>query len=177
MKREALLRMAYLFVLQVFQGNTNQSTIVTNKLRQPILAQYIRVHAQQWYLGVCLRMEVYGCAAVSPIPFTPTVLIPPICSEFRLVSIIELFIEVSISVVTAICEIDGSLLEHSVLAIYLQQLLSILESDPPQEDVNNPFIWFIICTIKIDKYVEAITGSLDHCTEKFHKQPLCLVDV
>lgn len=88
--------MAYLFVLQVFQGNTNQSTVVTNKLRQPILAQYVRVHAQQWYLGVCLRMEVYGCAAVSPIPFTPTVLITPICSEFRLVSIIELFIKVSI---------------------------------------------------------------------------------
>ena len=96
MKGEALLRMAYLFVLQVFQGNTNQSTVVTNKLRQPILAQYIRVHAQQWYLGVCLRIEVYGCAAVSPIPFTPTVLITPICSEFRLVSIIELFIKVSI---------------------------------------------------------------------------------
>lgn len=96
MEGDALLRMAYLFVLQVFQGNTNQSTVVTNKLRQPILAQYIRVHAQQWYLGVCLRIEVYGCAAVSPIPFTPTVLITPICSEFRLVSIIELFIKVSI---------------------------------------------------------------------------------
>lgn len=53
----------------------------------------------------------------------------------------------------------------------------MLESDPPQEDVNKSFIWFIICTIKIDKYVEAITGSRDHCTEKSHNQPLCLVDV
>ena len=73
---------------QIFQGNTNQSTIVTNKFPQPIFAQYIRVHAEKWYIGVCLRVEFYGCAEGVSTTLPPTTLkTPAICTEFRFVNV------------------------------------------------------------------------------------------
>ena len=72
------------FLPQMFQGNSNQSTVVSNKLPQPILLQYIRVYPVDWYMGVCLRLEVYGCAVGVSTPFKPTApRAPVICPEFR----------------------------------------------------------------------------------------------
>lgn len=73
------------YFLQTFQGNTNHSTIATNKLPQPFIAQYIRVYAEQWYIGVCLRVEFYGCTeGASFLPTAPTT--PTVCRDFRLVT-------------------------------------------------------------------------------------------
>ena len=69
--------------LQTFQGNTNHSTIATNKLPEPFIAQYIRVYAKQWYIGVCLRVELYGCTVGVSVPNLPTT--PTECPDFRLV--------------------------------------------------------------------------------------------
>ena len=50
-------------LFQIFQGNTNVSSVVRHDLNPVIrAARYIRIHPG-YYTGdrVCLRLELYGC--------------------------------------------------------------------------------------------------------------------
>ena len=51
-------------LFQIFQGNTNVSSVVQHDLDPVILARYIRVHPG-YYTGnhVCMRLGLYGCVA------------------------------------------------------------------------------------------------------------------
>ncbi|XP_078355885.1 uncharacterized protein LOC144640668 [Oculina patagonica] len=44
-----------------FVGNTDQNTIVYHELKPPIRARYIRFRPVAWYVGVSMRVELYGC--------------------------------------------------------------------------------------------------------------------
>ncbi|KXJ18806.1 Contactin-associated protein-like 5 [Exaiptasia diaphana] len=44
-----------------FQGNVDQSSIVTHKLPLSIKTRYIRVVVLAWNNGVAMRLEFYGC--------------------------------------------------------------------------------------------------------------------
>ena len=48
---------------QVFKGNTDGDTVVSNKLDEAIIAREIRIKALQWnmYGMGCMRVEIYGC--------------------------------------------------------------------------------------------------------------------
>ena len=51
----------FLFFIQVFPGNTDQETVVTNVLIPPIKARYLRLKPTEWQHTISLRMELYGC--------------------------------------------------------------------------------------------------------------------
>ena len=46
--------------LQLFAGNTDETTVVTNHFMGFIVARKIRIHPQTWEKSICLRAEVYG---------------------------------------------------------------------------------------------------------------------
>lgn len=46
---------------QVFSGNTDASTIVTNMFLFPFEAKQIKLIPIEWNLGISLRWEVLGC--------------------------------------------------------------------------------------------------------------------
>ena len=48
--------------IEVFSGNSDKNTVVTNVLSPPITARYIRIHPQSWYNRISMRMELYGSA-------------------------------------------------------------------------------------------------------------------
>eukprot|EP00058_Branchiostoma_floridae_P006901 XP_002592389.1 hypothetical protein BRAFLDRAFT_67254 [Branchiostoma floridae] len=48
--------------LQVFPGNTDENTHVTNLLDNLIFAQYVRFLPQTWYRGMSMRVEILGCS-------------------------------------------------------------------------------------------------------------------
>ena len=48
------------FYLQLFVGNTDENTVVTNHFMGFIEAKKIRIHPQTWENTICLRAEVYG---------------------------------------------------------------------------------------------------------------------
>ena len=50
-------------VFQIFQGNTDASSVVRHDLVPAIIARYIRVHPG-YELGnnVCMRLELYDCS-------------------------------------------------------------------------------------------------------------------
>ena len=52
-------------VLQVYQANSDQNTVVVNTLESPIEARFIRLHPQQWYGHISTRIELYGCAMIT----------------------------------------------------------------------------------------------------------------
>ena len=46
------------------------------------------MHAEKWYIGVCLRVEFYGCAVgVSTTLPSTTLKTQAICTEFRFVNV------------------------------------------------------------------------------------------
>ena len=49
-------------LFQIFDGNTDVSTVVRHDLDPAIMARYIRVYPG-YYIGniVCMRLELYGC--------------------------------------------------------------------------------------------------------------------
>ncbi|CAB3989999.1 Hypothetical predicted protein [Paramuricea clavata] len=47
--------------VKVFQGNTDQSSIVTHSFKPPIRARYIRVLPKSWSDWPTTRLELYGC--------------------------------------------------------------------------------------------------------------------
>ena len=51
--------------LQIYQGNNDQNSIVSNILTEPIEARVVRLHPQGWHGHISLRMEFYGCSLKS----------------------------------------------------------------------------------------------------------------
>ena len=59
-----------MIILQVLSGNQNFHSVVSNKLRQPITARYIRFKPLLWnYLVIGMRTEIYGCLGIVKILF------------------------------------------------------------------------------------------------------------
>ncbi|XP_018092892.1 neuropilin 2 S homeolog isoform X2 [Xenopus laevis] len=46
---------------KIFQGNTDPTEVVLNKIPQPVLARFIRFRPQTWDTGIAMRVELYGC--------------------------------------------------------------------------------------------------------------------
>ncbi|XP_078656162.1 lactadherin-like [Branchiostoma floridae x Branchiostoma belcheri] len=51
---------------EVFPGNTDRNTPVTNLLDSPINAQYVRFLPQSWQNHMSMRVEVLGCSVNGP---------------------------------------------------------------------------------------------------------------
>lgn len=49
--------------LQVFEGNSDQDTVVLNSLKNPLITQFLRVQPKTWNEGIAMRTEFYGCNA------------------------------------------------------------------------------------------------------------------
>ncbi|XP_078357236.1 uncharacterized protein LOC144642118 [Oculina patagonica] len=52
----------------VFNGNSDQSTVVSHVLNPPIIAQYVRVLPVTWYGRIAMRVDFYGCIPDPPVP-------------------------------------------------------------------------------------------------------------
>ncbi|XP_028519145.1 uncharacterized protein LOC110252934 [Exaiptasia diaphana] len=46
-----------------FTGNLDSNNVRVHWFNKAMAAQYVRVYAQTWKTGICLRMELYGCWA------------------------------------------------------------------------------------------------------------------
>nr|XP_033800575.1 neuropilin-2 isoform X2 [Geotrypetes seraphini] len=46
---------------KIFQGNTDPSEVVLNKIHQPVLTRFVRIRPQSWHSGIALRLELFGC--------------------------------------------------------------------------------------------------------------------
>ncbi|KAL9964359.1 hypothetical protein ACROYT_G027990 [Oculina patagonica] len=46
---------------KVFNGNTDQNSVVTHTLLQPITARFVRIMPQTWNVHISMRAEFYGC--------------------------------------------------------------------------------------------------------------------
>jgi len=55
------LNLNHPFILQVFTGNTNALSPVTNLLDNPINARYVLFVVQSWHTHISMRVEVLGC--------------------------------------------------------------------------------------------------------------------
>lgn len=51
----------------MFDGNTDQDTVVYHDLNPPITARYIRFLPVDWYLAISMRVELYGCTGTAVI--------------------------------------------------------------------------------------------------------------
>ena len=58
-----------MIISQVLSGNQNFHTVVSNKLRQPITARYIRFKPLSWNSRIGMRTEIYGCPGIVKILF------------------------------------------------------------------------------------------------------------
>jgi hypothetical protein len=47
------------FSQQIFTGNTDQTTVVTNAFKNPIRARYVKILPQSFVDRTSLRMELY----------------------------------------------------------------------------------------------------------------------
>ncbi|XP_073230154.1 lactadherin-like [Porites lutea] len=52
-------------VIKEFLGNTDQDTVVKHRFSEGIRARYIRFHPTGWHNHISMRVEVYGCKAIS----------------------------------------------------------------------------------------------------------------
>lgn len=50
-----------LFVMQVFEGNSDSYSVKHSYLDEPILARYIKFHTVQWNRHPSMRVEIVGC--------------------------------------------------------------------------------------------------------------------
>ena len=47
---------------EVFKGNSDKDTIITNTLNPPIArAQFVRILPQKWHNHISLRFDILGC--------------------------------------------------------------------------------------------------------------------
>jgi len=53
----------FVYIIQIFQGNTDDSTVVETQLPTPIVALCLRLYIMGWVEWPDLKMEVYGCPA------------------------------------------------------------------------------------------------------------------
>ena len=50
------------FWLQIFNGNTDRNTIVTNNINPAIpSARFVRIRPQEYHVHISLRFEILGC--------------------------------------------------------------------------------------------------------------------
>ncbi|KAL9955705.1 hypothetical protein ACROYT_G037065 [Oculina patagonica] len=56
---------------KIFNGNTDQNTVVSHKLKNPIIARFIRINPISFNGLISLRAEFYGCRSGFPIPKVP----------------------------------------------------------------------------------------------------------
>ena len=55
-------KIPFLFLPQIFAGNTDRNTVITHSLKPHIEARYVRFHPLTHNHNIpCLRAEVYGC--------------------------------------------------------------------------------------------------------------------
>ena len=59
----------FMIILQVLSGNQNFRSVVSNKLRQPITARYIRFKPLLWNYRIGMRTEIHGCLGIVKILF------------------------------------------------------------------------------------------------------------
>lgn len=50
----------FLFLMQVYQANSDKASIVTNKFSSPRSAEWISIAPTSWSSCIALRLEVYG---------------------------------------------------------------------------------------------------------------------
>ena len=50
------------YLFQVFSGNTDTDTVVSNILYPHPKARYVKIVAQAWNKHIAVRAELYGCA-------------------------------------------------------------------------------------------------------------------
>ncbi|XP_072177820.1 probable carboxypeptidase X1 [Diadema setosum] len=50
---------------KIFKANSDQHTVVTNRLFYPQTCRYVRIMPTSWYRGICMRLELYGEGPVS----------------------------------------------------------------------------------------------------------------
>lgn len=50
-------------ILQYFQGNRDQHSLVCNVLNPPVIARFMRIIPRGWYRHISMRIEFYGCKA------------------------------------------------------------------------------------------------------------------
>ncbi|XP_072042890.1 macrophage mannose receptor 1-like [Amphiura filiformis] len=48
----------------IFDGNTDQTTVVTNLFPTPVIASYIRILPTAWHVHISMRFELVGCEVV-----------------------------------------------------------------------------------------------------------------
>ena len=53
--------MLFSVFFKIFDGNTDQDTVVNNKMKNPIIARYIRIIPVNYHNTISLRAEFYGC--------------------------------------------------------------------------------------------------------------------
>ena len=50
-------------LFQIFSGNADNNTVVTNELKPALKAKYVRIKPKAWYRWIKIRVELYGCVA------------------------------------------------------------------------------------------------------------------
>ena len=45
---------------QVLESNSDQDTVVSNSLKSPVVAHFIRLHPRAWNEAIGMRAEFYG---------------------------------------------------------------------------------------------------------------------
>jgi len=48
---------------QVFEGNSDQDTVVFNSPKTSVITQFLRLHPKIWNEGIAMRTEFYGSNA------------------------------------------------------------------------------------------------------------------
>jgi hypothetical protein len=48
-------------MLQIFAGNTDNMSPVTNTIQFPFQAKYVRLYPVSWHNGAAVRFEIMGC--------------------------------------------------------------------------------------------------------------------
>ncbi|XP_072025096.1 retinoschisin-like [Amphiura filiformis] len=46
---------------EIFDGNTDRSTVVSHNFAEPFVAQYIRIRPIEWHGNISTRLELLGC--------------------------------------------------------------------------------------------------------------------
>ncbi|KAJ7382982.1 hypothetical protein OS493_031484 [Desmophyllum pertusum] len=65
-------KVAAIFFIKIFDGNTNRYTVVSHKLKNPIITRYIRINPITFHgLEISLRADFYGCDSGFEVPKIP----------------------------------------------------------------------------------------------------------
>ena len=66
MRKESKLTVNYIvclnFLLKVFDGNDDSSTVVVKRLSEPIRTRFVRLLPLEWHKHISMRIEIYGCS-------------------------------------------------------------------------------------------------------------------